>query len=293
MWQMTANFRRDPAPSRIAYRIHRLWLTPSVRFAVKVLMPATLATVLAIWYIDGEAIKRALLGNVETVRRFVAERPEFMIRFVSIDGASDELSDRIRKILPVRFPVSTFELKLDEIQSAVESIEVVASVELHIRPGDILHIAVTEHIPVAVWRLDDALMLVSPEGRITASLSRRGERADLPLIAGEGADAAVSEALAIVAAAEPLVARLRGLVRIGERRWNVVLDGDQRIMLPETGAVVALEQVIALHQAQDLLDRDVAVIDMRNPRRPTVRMRPEAVEEMRRIRALEAGVSEQ
>jgi hypothetical protein len=46
----------------------------------------------------------------------------------------------------------------------------------------------------------------------------------------------VPEALALVAAARPAVPRLRGLVRMGERRWDLVLDRDQRILLPETRA---------------------------------------------------------
>ena len=53
--------------------------------------------------------------------------------------------------------------------------------------------------------------------------------------------------------------------------------------------VDALEQVIALDQAQDLLNRDIAAVDMRNAHRPTLRMAPKAVEEMRRIKAIELG----
>ena len=44
---------------------------------------------------------------------------------------------------------------------------------------------------------------------------------------------------------------------MGERRWDVVLDRDQRILLPETGPVPALERVIALDKAEHLLDRDI------------------------------------
>ena len=291
MQQMTMESRRDPAPSRMAYRLHRLWLTPSVRIMSQIVLPASVVTALASWYVDGEAIRQALVGNAEEIRRFVAERPEFMIRSLSVEGAGDELSDAIRKILPVEFPISTFDLELDRIQLIVESLEAVASAELHIRPGDILQIKVIERIPVAVWRTGTALALVDTDGQQVAQLSRRAERADLPLVAGKGADSAVPEALAIVAAAEPLETRLRGLVRVGERRWDVVLDRNQRIMLPETGALEALQQVIALDHAQDVLDRDVVAVDMRNPQRPTVRIGQEAVGELRRIRAIEAGGS--
>ena len=79
------------------------------------------------------------------------------------------------------------------------------------------------------------------------------------------------------------------LERIGERRWDVVLDRNQRIMLPEKGAVHALERAIALDQAVDMLGRDIAAVDLRLPRRPTMRLNAGAVEEYTRIKAMETG----
>jgi cell division protein FtsQ len=50
------------------------------------------------------------------------------------------------------------------------------------------------------------------------------------------------------------------------------------IKLPEVGSVEALSRIMALHYGEELLDRDIAVIDMRLPQRPTLRMQPEAAE---------------
>ncbi|MEM6276861.1 MAG: cell division protein FtsQ/DivIB, partial [Pseudomonadota bacterium] len=102
---------------------------------------------------------------------------------------------------------------------------------------------------------------------------------------------AVEEALALVQAAGPIASRMRGLRRMGERRWDVVLDRDQIIQLPESDPVRALERVILLDQAQDLLARDISHVDVRNPRRPTLRLAKESLEELYRIRGLEFGVN--
>ena len=89
----------------------------------------------------------------------------------------------------------------------------------------------------------------------------------------------------------PIRDRLRGFERIGARRWDVVLDRGQRIMLPEQGAERMLEQVIAMAVTEgvDLLARDLVAVDLRLPRRPTIRMTDAATQEMRRIKAIEAG----
>ena len=82
-----------------------------------------------------------------------------------------------------------------------------------------------------------------------------------------GADAAAVEALALIDAAGPLLPRMRRLVRMGQRRWDMVLDRDQRILLPAENPVPALEALLALNTADDLLARDLTAIDLRDPAR--------------------------
>ncbi len=281
--------RHDPAPSRWAYRMHRLWLTPAVRRLLRLGVPVAISG-LALLYVFSQPQNRTVLTQmVSEIRRTIAERPEFMVTTMTIDGASAELAADIREVVPVDFPISSFDLDLAAMQAMVAGLDAVAQADLKVQPGGVLHLNVAERVPAVVWRAEGNLELLDEGGRRVAALAERGTRADLPLIAGIGADRDVPEALELLAAAGPVSDRLRGLVRVGERRWDLVLDRDQRIMLPETGAVTALERVVALHQAQDMLARDLAAVDMRNPARPTLRMRPHAVAELHRIKGIELG----
>jgi cell division protein FtsQ len=76
---------------------------------------------------------------------------------------------------------------------------------------------------------------------------------------------------------------------VGDRRWDLVLDRDQRVLLPETGAVAALERVIALDEAQQLFARDISLIDMRIPERPTVRVTPAGIAALQQINGQTTG----
>ena len=281
--------RRDPAPSRWAFRFQRLWLTPFFRRLLRVGLPMFSVVFFAGWFITEPTTREAMEQKFAELRRSVAERPEFMVKLMAVDGASAELDEDIREVLPVDFPISSFDLDLDEMKTMVEELDAVAMVDLRVRPGGVLQLHVTERIPAVIWRNGSMLELLDIHGRRVASVRHRSDRADLPLIVGEGADQVVKQALDVALAASPLDARLRGLVRVGERRWDVVLTRDQRIMLPQDNPVMALEQVIALDQAQDLLARDISDIDMRNAQRPTLRMGEPAVEELRRIKAIELG----
>ena len=271
---------RDPAPSRLAYRLNRLMLTPGfrrfLRFGLRVLL---IAGGVAFWASDPTR-RDAAADRLAELRRQIEERPEFMVHMMEVEHASDDVTAEIRARLPLDFPTSSFDLDLDDIRVEIETLDAVASASVHIRSGGVLSVKVRERDPVLIWRHDNGLDLLDVEGHRVAAIPARTDRGDLPLIVGQGAEEYVAEALELIASSDALAGRMRGLLRVGERRWDVVLDRDQRIMLPEVDPLGALEKVIALNEAQDLLARDIAAIDFRNPRRPVLRLTNSAVEAM-------------
>lgn len=281
--------RRDPAPSRVAYRLQRLWLTPVFRMFMRLGLPVALVVGLIGGWFSQPENRETLSEKFAELRRSVEERPEFMVKLMAIDGATPSIGDDIREIVPVDFPVSSFDLDLPGIHDRIAELDAVERVDVRIRAGGILQVEIIERTPAAVWRVGQDLELLDAVGHRVAVISSRLERADLPLLAGEGAEKHVPEALALLAAAEPVRGRVRGLVRIGNRRWDVVLDREQRILLPDHNPIPAFEQVMALVQTRDLLERDITVVDMRNQNRPTLRMGRPAIAEMRRIRAAHPG----
>lgn len=286
MSQVTGRF--DPAPSRLKYRIERLMLTPLFRLMLRVGLPMALTFSAATWWLSHEENRRLVIDSYTNARAQIEQRPEFMVNLMAIDGAGPQVAEDIREILPVDFPLSSFDLDLAAMRNMVVDLDAVRSAHLYVRQG-VLQIDVEERVPTVLWRTDEGLELLDESGVVVGPAARRAAHPELPLIVGDGARHHVAEALALHAAATPLADRLRGLVRIGERRWDVVLDRGQRILLPETGAVQALERAIAMDQAVDMLDRDLVTVDLRLPDRPTLRMTDHAVRELWRIREIEAG----
>ena len=287
MSQMTA--RPDPAPSRLKYRMERLMLTPLFRVLLRFGLPCLLTFGIASWWLSYDDNRMKIIDTYADLRSQVESRPEFMVNMMVVDGASDIVADGIRQILPLDFPISSFDLDLEAMREVVIALDPVKSARLYVRQGNVLQVDVVERVPVVLWRNEQGLQLLDNEGVLVGPAFLRADWPELPLIVGDGANKNVTEALDLVAAAEPLSARLRGLVRMGERRWDVVLDRDQRILLPETDAVQALERVIAMDQAVDMLERDLLAVDLRLPSRPTLRMANGAMQELLRIRAIESG----
>nr|WP_245706454.1 cell division protein FtsQ/DivIB [Ruegeria marina] len=264
--------KSDPAPSRLSYRMQRWMLTPGIRLGLRIGVPFCLVFALGSGFLASEKRRDALNAFVADVRASIQERPEFMVKLMAIDGAGSNLAADIREVVPIDFPVSSFDLDVEQIRQVITGLDPVRNASVRIRPGGILQVDVVERQPAVIWRTRGGLEMLDETGAHVDDLAARGDRSDLPLVAGEGADKHVEEALRLLATAKPLGDRMRGLVRIGERRWDVVLDRGQRILLPEQRPVQALERVLAVNEVQDLLERDVADIDMRLGARPTIRM---------------------
>ncbi|MBZ8118872.1 cell division protein FtsQ/DivIB [Roseovarius sp. LXJ103] len=287
------NTRCDPAPSRWSYRYQRVMLTPLYRRLLCVGIPFCLTFGVATAYLSDEKVQQSLLLGYLDLRQQVQSRPEFMVKLLAVEGASEVVADDIRVTFPYALPLSSFDMDLDAVRAAVEEIPAVKTAAVRLRQGGVLDVQVTEREPAALLRTTSGLMVVDAEGLVIDIAQMRGDHPGLPVLTGDAAERSVPEALEIRTAAGPLTNRMRGLVRMNARRWDVVLEGDVRIMLPEVGPVRALERVIVLDQAQDILERDIVVVDMRLPERPTLRMKERAVEDWWRVRDLSVGIAEQ
>lgn len=270
---------------RLAYKLQRIWLTPSYRVMIKFGMPLILLVAALALFLADEARRDAVQAQYTLIHDAIIDRPEFQVTELQLPEMTRELEKTVRQKLDLDLPQSSFRLDFDALRQDVESLDWVRSADLRLLSGGVLALSVTERIPAILWRSEAGLELLDTEGVRVAYVMRRAVRPDLPLIAGKGANDHVTEALELFEAAEPLGARLRGMVRMGERRWDLVLDRDQRIRLPEQGAIAALERILALDQAQDLLARELLVADMRNPSRPVLRVSDGAMETLRDIRS--------
>ena len=276
----------DPAPSRWRYRMQRLWLTPMFRSMVRTGLPTLAVVSGVVWYLADAGHRREIVDGWEGMVRAVQDRPEFMVGLLRIEGAGPELQDDIEEALPVSLPMSQFTLDLKALRTTLKELDPVADAEVRVKSG-VLLLRVTEREPAIAWQSESGVEVLDATGHRVAAVDGLAQAGALPLISGEGAETRVPEALRLVEAAQPVADRLVGLTRVGNRRWDVVLTGGQRILLPEAAPAAALDRSLALHAAEKVLDRDVRVVDLRLPGRTILRLTPVARDELAELQDLE------
>ena len=187
----------DPAPSRLKYKFSRWMLSPLIKKAMVYGFPLIITAIPIFIFLQDQKNKEHLEEVVYDLYRKVIERPEFMLDALSIEGASDSLNAEIREVLGLHFPISSFDLDLAELHERVLSLPPVEIAEVHIKGGGILHIKVDEKTPALLLKKENGFSVLSENGEYIRSLSSRVQFFNLPVITGDGAKKAASQATAI------------------------------------------------------------------------------------------------
>ena len=262
----------DPAPSRVAYRIMRLLLIPRLRLIFTLGFPSLLIFCATLGLFLNINVWENISAIKKDLKLALVERPEFMIKVASIDGSSDELANEIREILPLDFPVSYFDLDIKYLHKVVNEIPAVASAAIKISAGGVLQINVAEKSPSFIWRKDNVMSVIDETGSFIRIANSRVDYPKLPLVVGEAADLAVSEISSLMQANEYFKDHVRAFIRVGERRWDLILENNVRIMLPQREFLAAFDRLMLMNEAGSLLSGRLSNIDMRLVVRPTVRV---------------------
>jgi cell division protein FtsQ len=240
---------------RHAWVLHRKLILRGIAAAV------VLAAVVGLYEARGLLATGAL--RVSDMAQGEFARAGFGISKINITGQSLTSEADVVKALSLSPNTSTLNFDAEAARTRIMAISTVKDVTIRkVYPGE-LQVLVTERQPMARWRIGDATYLVDAEGKPVAPDD--GSFRELPLVVGEGA---ADDAMVMIKSLDrhPLVrADLAALSRIGDRRWDLIFYTGLRVQLPENGVAQALDQLEMYQQTDQLLDRDVTVIDMRVP----------------------------
>ncbi len=294
MFEIKRKFRRstltfDPAPSRLVYLFNRLWLRKSFRFFLFVILPSLLIFVCTFFANKKYHFNILITRNVDKFFDFVAYSPAFRIVNLSVVSDHPGVVEKIKNNLSLKFPLSSLDLNVEDLKTQVEKIDIVRSAKVRLTSNGLIEVAVEVRKPVALQRIGKKIFLVDRNGAKVDEIVSRSERLDLPLLVGKGADEKVEEGLLLLLETKSLIARVRGLVRIGERRWDIILDRNQIIKLPQESPLRAMKKIISLHEGRNLFDRGIIYLDFRDIKRPVLGLTDDASKELKDIRKLVRG----
>ncbi len=261
-----------PSAWRLMLRRQRRLLWPAV--ALGGLTIAGVVLLSALHSLTGGVSGNALASVREKLGAATAASGLRVIDVV-IEGRANTPEPLLRAAIGISKGDPILGFSLEQARSRIETLSWVehATVERRL-PGTIV-VYLQERAPFAIWQTQGKYVLVDRAGQVVTNQDI-AQFPKLPQIVGAGAPAAAAELLDALTERPALFGKVAASVRVGERRWNLVLNNHIEVLLPEGHVVPALDRLIQLQQQHAVLDRPLAAIDLRLPDRLVLRPRPES-----------------
>lgn len=276
---------------RYMYRARRFFWSRTWWVLSRVLMPLIVIFYLGFQIFTSERLANFYQERKEAVVLWVAYLPGLKIEELAIENATRLQHEEVLDALDISMPTSTILLDREELREKLANFDEVGDSSFRFGFNGTLYIDLIPRIPKLIYFDGMEMITVDHEGHKVEYLTDRKERAELFVISGEGALLATEEAIEIVDVLKPYASQIRGLVRMGSRRWDIVLVNDARLMLPAEKPLAALSIILKEHRDHDVLNRDIETYDMRIPARPALRLRDGAAEQIEQERLAEDGQS--
>jgi len=255
-------------PVRILARFGRGEFTP----------PPYAATMLTASFLAASSLYGAYLGgHMPAMVQGVTARSGFAVDQIKVSGNRETSEIDILDKLELDGWTSLVGFNPESARERIVSLPWVREAAVRKVYPNTIEVRVDERDAFAIWQHGSQLSVIEKDGAVIAPYVG-GRQAMLPLVVGLGAAEGAAAFVAKVQAYPELASRVRGYIRVGERRWDMRLDNGITVKLPETQVEAALADLVALDKSDALLTRDIAAVDMRFTDRLVVQLTPEAME---------------
>ena len=125
-----------------------------------------------------------------------------------------------------------------------------------------LYIGVVEREPIAIKQFNKKLQLIDEDGQVF-SCDDISSFSTLPIFVGEDVEDHVLFVMNYLKKDELIYKNIYSVQRIGNRRWDVVLQEKTIIKLPEVGEEKAWEKFIRMYNEKESGFSTVKTVDLR------------------------------
>jgi cell division protein FtsQ len=211
-----------------------------------------------------------LAGKAKWSLIATASRAGFAVAEILVEGRYETGRETLLKALRLKRGAPILAFDPVTARKRVEALPWITSAVIERRLPDTIHLRLMERRPLALWQRKGRFMLIDTAGKVIP-----GQRLDgfsnLIVVVGSDAPRHAARLFDILASHPPLARRVKAAVRIGGRRWNLHMDNNIQVRLPERDLAAAWSYLAELERRHGLLAKDVTAVDLRLPDRVIVR----------------------
>lgn len=186
------------------------------------------------------------------------------LKKVFIEGRVRTRVNDIHLALSVRENMPIMAIDLERIKENLELLPWVESARIERYLPSSLYIFLTEKTPIALYQEKSIHIPLDDKGNLIETSVQGLE--NFPIVVGQGSAKKAPALIALLEDYPELNNRVKSLKRIGNRRWNIILDDldyGLTLLLPEENEKEALQRLDKLNKEQKILEKNLSEIDLR------------------------------
>ena len=231
-----------------------------------------------------------LQQTAERAKWFViasAAKTGFSVHEIFVEGRFETPRKTLLKALRLERGAPILAFDPAAARARVEALPWVRTAIIERQLPDVVHLLLRERRPMALWQRGGKFSLIDTNGELIP-LKDVSAYTSLIVIIGRDAPSNAADLFEVLATEPKLAGRVRAAVRVGGRRWNLHLNNDIEIRLPEEDANAAWGHLAELDAKHDLLSKDLITVDLRLADRVVIRegQKGTAEEEIKKLPVL-------
>ena len=207
-------------------------------------------------------LESQLKGKLVKISANVSEAAGLVVQEVIVEGRLKTRKSTLLKALKVSEGDNILAINMTEMRDRIKKLPWVkyARIERHL-PNKI-SLTLVERTPMARWQTNRMLKLIDDNGDVIPSVDL-ARFSNLPIIIGKNAPKIAGQILKTLSSEPHLFRRVKSLTLVSDRRWDVRLDNQINVHLPEKNPGRAWTHLATVEQGHNIFGDQVQGIDMR------------------------------
>ena len=263
----------DPAPSRIYYKINRLFYR--LWFRLVLIIVFLIASIL----VSKKFLYKDIDLNAEI--RFLSEESsaiykgltELSITRILVKGAQESLKKEIIILIENAATEGLSALKAQALREKIEDKRKVKKAFVKFSTDGLVIVNVIERKEAVVFFNNDLYEVLDSNGVILSIKQNYEGLSSFPLLVGKDASKNINALLALVNEIGSYQSDVLYYEWVGERRWDIHMKSELVFKLPENNLNKGLNVMRMFLRETNKLSKTVVSVDLRNIDKPIIRFR--------------------
>ena len=255
--------RRSFQRKQKATRLFDTWFLSKMKRKLSLGGVVLLGSISAVYvFNEYKDLESQLRGKLIEISGNVSEAAGLVVREVIVEGRSKTRKITLLKALKVSEGDNILAINMTEMRDRINKLPWVkcARIERHL-PNKI-SLTLVERTPMARWQTNRMLELIDDHGDVIPRVDL-ARFSNLPIIIGKNAPKIAAQILKTLSNEPHLFRRVKSLTLVSDRRWDVRLDNQINVHLPEKNPGRAWTHLATVEQGHNIFGDQVQGIDMR------------------------------